>query len=62
MFLGKAIRLNSVGEPTQKCNRENREWRWHQIKPIYMWSLDLVFKRLRQTNCLNPWGTNIATS
>ena len=46
--------FDSVGECTQKCCRENREWRWHQIKPIYMWSVDLVFKRLRKTNCLNP--------
>ena len=47
--------LNSVEQRTQKCDRENRKWWWHQIKPIYMWYLDLVVKRFRQINCLNPW-------
>ena len=54
--------LNSVGERTQKCDRENRMWRWRQIKPAYMWYLEVVVKRLRQINCLNPWDTNCATS
>ena len=51
--------LNSVGGRPQKC-----DWRytWRQIKPIYMWYPDLVFKRLRQINCLNTWGTNCAIS
>ena len=36
------ICLNSVGERTQKCDRENWGWRWRQIKSIYRWYLDLV--------------------
>ena len=53
--------LNSVGERTQKCDRESREWRWRQIKSIYSWYLDLVVKRLRFINFLNAWATNYAT-
>ena len=62
MSLEKTMYLNSVGERTQKCDRENRMWRWRQIKPAYMWYLEVVVKLLRQINCLNPWDTNCATS
>ena len=60
IFLEKTLLFNSVWERTQKCDRENQVWRWCQIKPIYMWYLDLVFKRLRGINCLNSWVTNCA--
>ena len=53
--------LNFVGERTQKCDRENREWRWHQIKPIYRLYPDLAVKQLCYINCLNPWATNCTT-
>ena len=53
--------LKSVGESTQKCGRKNREWRWRQIKSVYMWYLDVVVKRLRCIDCLNPWVTNCTT-
>ena len=26
----------SVGERSRKCDKENREWWWHQIKSIYI--------------------------
>ena len=29
----KAMGLDSEGERAQKCDRENRDWRWLQIKP-----------------------------
>ena len=47
--------LNFVGERTQKYDRENREWRWRQIKSIYRLYLDLVVKKLYYINCLNVW-------
>ena len=31
-------------------------------KPVYMWYLNLVVKRLRCINRLNPWGNNCALS
>ena len=34
--------LNFVEERTQKCDRENREQRWYQIKSICRLHLDLV--------------------
>ena len=45
---------------TQKCDRENWEWWWHQIKSIYRLYLDLVVKQLCCINCLNAWATNCA--
>ena len=45
--------LNFVEERTQKCDRENREWRWRQIKSIYRLHLDLVVKQLCYISCLN---------
>ena len=30
-------------------------------KPVYMWYLNLVVKRLRGINCLNPWANNCVT-
>ena len=45
--------LNFVEERTQKCDRENREWRWCQIKSIYRLHLDLVVKQLCYISCLN---------
>ena len=53
--------LNSVAERTHKCGKENREWRWRQIKPIYRWHLYLLVKLLRSINCLNAWANNCAT-
>ena len=50
--------LNFVGERTQKCDKENREWRQRQIGRLY---LDLVVKKLCYINCLNAWATNCAT-
>ena len=44
MRLEKTVCLNSVGERTQRCDGENREWWWY---------LELVVKRLRCINCLN---------
>ena len=52
---------NFVEERTQKCDRENREWRWCQIKSIYRLYLDLVVKQLCSINCLNAWVNNCAT-
>ena len=52
--------LNFVEERTQKCDRENREWRWRQIKSIYWLYLDLVVEKLCYINCLNAWATNCA--
>ena len=37
--------LNFVGERTQKCDRENREWQRRQITSIYRLYLDLVVKK-----------------
>ena len=34
--LEKTMCLNSVGERTQRCDKENREWQWRQIKSIYI--------------------------
>ena len=53
--------LNFVGESTQKCDRENCEWHWCQIKSIYRLYQDLVVKKLYYINCLNAWATNCAT-
>ena len=53
--------LNFVGERTQKCDRENREWWWRQIKSIYRLHLDLVVKQLCYISCLNACATNCAT-
>ena len=53
--------LNSLGQRTQKCDRENQVLRWRQIKSIYRWYLDLVVKHLRSINCLNAWDTICAT-
>ena len=30
-------------------------------KPVYMWYQNLIVKRLRCINCLNPWTNNCAT-
>ena len=57
----KIMCLNFVEESTQKCDRENREWRWRQIKSIYRLHLDLVVKQLCYNSCLNAWATNSAT-
>ena len=53
--------LDFVEVRTQKCDRENREWRWRQIKSIYRLYLDLVVKQLCSVNCLNAWANNCAT-
>ena len=53
--------LNFVEERTQKCDRENREWRWYQIKSICRLHLDLVVKQLCYHSCLNAWATNCVT-
>ena len=53
--------LNFVGELTQKCDTENREWWWRPIKSIYRLHLDLVVKQLCCINCLNAWATSCAT-
>ena len=53
--------LNSVGELTQKCDRENREWWQHQIKSIYGWNPDLVVQCLLCISCLNAKATNCPT-
>ena len=45
--------LKSFGERAQKCDRENREWRGRQIKPVHMWYLDLVVKCLGFIDCTN---------
>ena len=55
------MRLHSVGKRTQKCDRENREGRWRQIKSTYRWHLDLVDDSLRCINSLNAWAANCAT-
>ena len=55
------MHLDTVGERTQKCDTENREGRWRQIKSIYRWNLGLVTERLRCISCLNAWATNCAT-
>ena len=57
----KIICLNFVEERTQKCDRENREWRWYQIKSIYRLHLGLVVKQLYYISCLNAYATNCAT-
>ena len=54
----KIMCLNFVEERTQKCDRENREWRWRQIKSIYRSHLDLVVKQICYISCLNAWATN----
>ena len=53
--------LNFVEERTQKCDRENREWRWYQIKSIYRLNLDLVVKQLYYISCVNSCATSCAT-
>ena len=57
----KIICLNFLEERTQKCDRENREWQWYQIKLIYSLHLDLVVKQLCYISCLNACATNCAT-
>ena len=57
----KIMCLNFVEESTQKCDRENQEWWWRQIKSIYRLHLDLVVKQLYYNSCLNAWATNSAT-
>ena len=54
--------LNFVGERTQKYDRENREWRWRQIKSIYRFYLDLVAKKLYYINCLNAYAIIVPLS
>ena len=49
--------LNFVGERTWKCDKENRECWWRQIKSIYRLHLDLVVKQICYINCLNAWAT-----
>ena len=58
----KIMCLNFVKERTQKCDRENREWRWRQIKSIYRLHLDLAVKQLCYNSCLNAWATNAPLS
>ena len=53
MRLEETIGSNSVGECSQKCDRENRQWRWRHIKSTVWWYLDLVVKRFHRPNCLN---------
>ena len=57
--------LNFVGERAQKCDEENREWRWCQIKSIYRLYPDVVVNSMllkkHYTNCLSAWATNCAT-
>ena len=53
--------LNFVDERTQKCDRENQEWRWCQIKSIYRLHLDLVVKQVCYISCLNACATDCAT-
>ena len=57
--------LNFVGEHAQKCDQENREWWWRQIKSIYRLYPDLVVNSMllkkHYTNCLSAWATNCAT-
>ena len=55
------MRSHSVGERTQKCDREHREGRWYQIKSINRWHLDLVAESLHCINSLNAWAANCAT-
>ena len=45
--------LNSMGELSLMCDRENREWWSRKIKAIYIWYLELVAKRLCCINSLN---------
>ena len=49
--------LNFVEERTQKCGKENREWKRCPIKSIYRLLLDLVLKELCYISCLNAWAT-----
>ena len=41
------------GKGTHRCDREDQEWRWRQITPMYIWFLELAVKRLHCVNCLN---------
>ena len=34
--------FNSVCERARKCDKENREWRLRQTKPVSRWYLDLA--------------------
>ena len=71
LFLQKNGSLGELGhrwflaflaeERTQKCDRENRDWWWCQIKSIYRLHLDLVVKQLCYISCLNACATNCAT-
>ena len=49
--------LNFMEERSQKCDRENREWRWRQLKSIYRLHPDLVVKQLCYIGYLNAWAT-----
>ena len=60
LFMEKIMCLNFVEERTQKCDRENWEWRWRQIKSFYRLHLDLVVSQLCYNSCLNAWTTNCA--
>ena len=35
--LEKTMCLNSVGNILKRCDTENREWWWRQIKQIYIY-------------------------
>ena len=48
MRLEKTMYLNSVGEHTQGCGKENR-------------GVSLLVKHLRCINCLNAWPNNWVT-
>ena len=43
------------GGHTRKCDRENWECQWHQIKLIYSLNHDLIVKQRCYFNCLNAW-------
>ena len=49
--------LNCVGERTQKCDKENRESWWRQIKSIR----NSILIKQHYINCLNAWATDCAT-
>ena len=50
--------LNSVGNILKRCDTENREWWWRQIKQIYIYiyrererEREVVVKSLHSINC-----------
>ena len=57
LSLEKIMCLNFARERIQKCDKENRECRWRQIKSMYRLYLDLVVTKLNYINCLNGWAT-----